>query len=83
MASKKPATSPVAPPQRAVLSRIEVLGLILVFVLGFLFALPAMKTTYTGAILSGKRERNPRPAICTPPPIDGAPGAGIAWSRFK
>jgi hypothetical protein len=83
MASKKPATLPDAPSQRAALSRIEVLALILDFVLGFLFALPAMKTTYTGAILSGKRERNPRPAICTPPPIDGAPGAGIAWSRFK
>ena len=83
MASKKPATSPVAPPQPAVLSRIEVLGLILVFVLGFLFALPAMKATYSGAILSGKCERDPKPAICTPPPIGDTTGAGFAWSRFK
>ena len=81
MASKKPATSPVAPPQPAVLSRIEVLGLILLFVLGFLFALPMMKATYMGAVLSGKCERDPKPASCTPPPIHWAHGGSLAWPK--
>ena len=81
MSPEKRATSPLAPPQRtAVLSRIELLGLILIVVLGFLFALPAMKDTYTGAVLSGKCERDPRPALCTPPQIETL-GGGIAWLK--
>jgi len=80
MASKKPATSPVAPPQRAVLSRIEVLGLILLFVLGFLFALPALKDTYSGAVLSGKCEHDPKPAACERPQIEVF-GGGFAWPK--
>jgi hypothetical protein len=81
MAPEKRATPPLAPPQRAaVLSRIELLGLILIVVLGFLFALPALKDTYTGAVLSGKCERDPRPTLCTPPPIEIF-GGGIARPR--
>jgi hypothetical protein len=49
MARKKDAVSQVAPPQRPVLSRIEVLALIVLFVLGVLFAVPAMKDTHIGA----------------------------------
>jgi hypothetical protein len=81
MTTKKPATPPVAPPQRAVLSRIEVLGLILVFVLGFLFALPAMKATYMGAVLSGKCERDPKPASCMRPRSPTAIPGGFAWPK--
>jgi len=81
MASRERATSPVASPQRAALSRIEVLGLILLFVLGFLFALPMMKATYMGAVLSGKCERDWKPASCAPPPIPGALGASLTWPK--
>ena len=81
MASRERATSPVASPQRTGLSRIEVLGLILLFVLGFLFALPMMKATYMGAVLSGKCERNPKPASCTPPPIHWAHVGSLAWPK--
>ena len=82
MVPEKRATPPLTPPQRAVLSRIEALALILVFVLGFLFAWPAIKDTYTGAVLSGKCEHDPKPALCTPPPVEVF-GGGIAWLKLK
>ncbi|HEX7199984.1 MAG TPA: hypothetical protein VF213_10940 [Dongiaceae bacterium] len=73
MGPEKRPTPPLAPPQRAaVLSRIELLGLILGVVLGFLFALPAMKDTYTGAVLSGKCERDPKSVACRQPPNEQA-----------
>jgi hypothetical protein len=68
MAREKRAT----PPQRAaVLSRVELLGPILIVFLGFLFALPAMKDSYTGAVLLGKCERDPKPVACKQP-LNGA-----------
>ena len=78
MAPEKRAT----PPQRAaVLSRIELLGLILGVVLGLLFALPAMKDTYTGAVLSGKCERDPKSVACKQPPSRAATLVGFAWPK--
>jgi hypothetical protein len=68
MVRKKDAVSTVAPPQRPVLSRIEALALIVLFVLGVLFAVPAMKDTHMGAVLAGKCEHDPKPALCTPLP---------------
>ena len=68
MVRKKDAVSTVAPPQRPVLSRIEALALIVLFVLGVLFAVPAMKDTHVGAVLAGKCEHDPKPALCTPLP---------------
>lgn len=82
MAPEIRATPPLAPPQRAaVLSRIELLGLVLIVVLGFLIALPALKDTYTGAVLSGKCERDPRPVACKQPPNGPAVPVSSAWPK--
>ena len=82
MAPEKRATPPLAPLQRAVLSRIEFLCLTLLFVLGFLFAWPPMTDSYTGAVLSGKCAQDPKPALCTPPPVEVF-GGGIAWTKVR
>ena len=82
MGPEKRPTPPFAPPQRAaVLSRIELLGLILIVVLGFLFALPAMKDTYTGAVLSGKCERDAKSVACKQPPNGAAVPVGFGWPK--
>jgi hypothetical protein len=51
------------------LSRVEIVGLIVAVAIAILLAVPALKHTYTGAVLSGK------PA--EPPPIP--PGVSATW----
>jgi hypothetical protein len=66
---KDASASLMAGPAR-VLSRVEVLALIVAVVIGILFALPDLRNTHAGAILSGKCERDPKPELCTPLPDD-------------
>ena len=49
---------------RPVLSRTEVLGLAVIFIVGVLIALPALKNTYMGAVLSGKCAHDPTLPVC-------------------
>jgi hypothetical protein len=50
--------------RRPMLSRTEILGLAVIFIIGILIALPSLKDTYFGAFLSGKCEHNPKPPAC-------------------
>ena len=73
MPSKKDAPSSTMAAQSPVLSRVEILGLIALIVIGVLFALPELKKTHAGVILSGKCARDPKPVECTPLPAPGVP----------
>jgi hypothetical protein len=73
MPGKKDAPSSMISTPSPVLSRIEILGLIVVIIIGVLFALPELKKTTAGVILSGKCDRDPEPAECIPLPGPGVP----------
>jgi len=68
MPSEKDASSSSLAGPGPVLSRLEVLGLIVAVVIGVLFALPDLRNTHAGALLSGKCDRDPKLELCTPLP---------------
>jgi hypothetical protein len=74
MPSEKHAPSLMIAGQRPVLSRLEVLGLLVAIVIAVLFALPDLKKTHAGAVLSGQCDRDPKPELCTPLPDQSGVG---------
>jgi hypothetical protein len=73
MPREKDAPSSMSAIQSPVLSRVEILALIVAIVIGVLFALPELKKTHAGVILSGQCDRDPEPAECIPLPNPGVP----------
>jgi hypothetical protein len=57
--------------QKPVLSKYEIIGLIAIVAIAVWLAIPAMKRTYTGAVLSGECEGNAQPQACSRPTSQG------------
>jgi hypothetical protein len=75
MPGEKDASSSLIAGPGPALSRLEVLAIIIAVVIAVLFALPDLKKTHAGALLSGKCDRDPKPELCTPLPDPD----GVGW----
>lgn len=76
MSSDRDGTPPEATWRKPVLSTPEIIGLVVILVTAVVLAVPAMKHTYTGAVLSGECVDEPLSPVCNP----RGPSAGIGIS---